>query len=241
VNTANTTAFSAAERAGQGTTTASLSLPAEAITNILQGTSTDWSKVPDTTGVAVTGATSLPIVLINREQGSGSRTSTDIFFTGDHCVGGATAIAESTAGTADYFSTGNVLSQANTLPGAITYASIDQAGSTSFPNMTLVAVNGIQPSNLNAAIGEYGDWFEATAVTGPNLSTLSAGQQGLIAALITAFQTESSAPQSAQVIAIPGDSTNAASLPVTGTLSGKIYINAFTRLGVSCNTPLIGL
>jgi hypothetical protein len=238
----NTTSagFTTAEKAGQGTTTASLSLPQEAITNILQGNSTDWSHVPDTTGAAVTGTTSTPITIINREQGSGSRTSTDIFFTGDHCAA-ATPIAESTAGTADFFSTGNVLAAANTVAGSITYASIDNAGSTSFPNLTLVAVNGVQPSNLNAASGEYGDWFEATAVTGSNFSSLSAGQQALINVLTSSFQTESSAPQATDVLAIPGVSTNAASLPVSGTLSGKIYINAFTRSGVSCNTPLIGL
>jgi hypothetical protein len=235
--------FTAAENAGHGTATASLNLPAEAIANVLQGTSSDWSRVPDTTGTAVTAA-SQPIVIVNREQGSGSRTSTDIFFTGDHCAPGSTPILESTAGTADFFSTGNVLATANTIPGAITYASIDNAG-TSFPNLTLVAVNGVAPTNLNAATGEYGDWFEATAVTGPNFASLSADQQGLINNLTTRFQTEATAPGGTQVLAIPGNSTNVASLPVTGTASvnnGKtIYINAFTRSGGSCTSPLIGL
>ncbi len=235
VNT-NSPAFSAAEKAGQGTATASLSLPFESITNILQGNSTDWSHVPDTSGNAV--GTTLPILIVNREQGSGSRTSTDIFFTDDHCSSAATAIAESTAGTADYFSTGNVLAAANGIPGAVTYASIDNAGSTKYPNLTLVAVNGVQPSNLNAASGEYGDWFEATAVTGANFSSLTTDQKGLVRLLISSFQTESTAPQSVQVLAIPGNSTNAASLPVSGTASGKIYINGFTRGGVSCNSPV---
>jgi hypothetical protein len=236
--------FTAAENAGHGTANATLSLPAEAIANILQGTSTDWSRVPDTAGSAVTAA-SEAISIVNREQGSGSRASTDIFFTGDHCAPGSTPILESTAGTADFFSTGNVLAAANTIPGAITYASIDNAGSASASNLTLVAVNGVAPTNLNAAIGDYGDWFEATVVTGPNFTGLSTDQKGLISFLTTQFQTEATAPGGTQVLAIPGNSTNAASLPVSGTASvnnGKtIYINAFTRSGGSCNSPLIGL
>jgi hypothetical protein len=243
VNT-NSSAFSTAEKAGQGTATASLNLPLEVVTNIFQAPAhvnvTNWDKIPDTSGTVVT-STSLPITIINREQGSGSRTATSIYLAGDECVKGAVSIKESTGGTADYFSTGNVLAAANTIPGSITYASIDNAGSTSFPNLTLVAINGIQPSNLNAAIGIYGDWFEATAVTGANYSSLSADQQGLITALTTAFQTESSAPGAADIIAIPGNSTNSASLPVSGTASVNsgvtIYINAFSRGGVSCNTP----
>jgi hypothetical protein len=239
VNT-NSSAFTTAEKAGQGTAAGTLNLPAETITNILQGNSTNWNNVPDTTGAAVTAA-SLPIVITNREQGSGSRTATSIFFTDDECNKNATSIAESTGGTADFFSTGNVLAAANGIPGSITYASIDNAGSTSFPNLTLVQVNGVTPSQLAAASGEYADWFEATGVTGPNFSSLTADQQGLIADLITSFQTEATAPNTPDILAIPGNSTNNASLPVTGTLANKIYINPFTRSGVSCNSPLSGL
>jgi hypothetical protein len=240
VNT-NSSAFSSAQKA-------SLNLSQETVTNILQhaegNSSANWDYFPDATGVAVTSS-SVPITIINREQGSGSRTATSIFFTGDECVKGTTSIKESTGGTADYFSTGNVLAAADALPGAITYASIDNAGSTSYPNLTLVAIHGVVPSNLAAAHGTYGDWFEATAVTGANLTSLSSDQQDLIADLITSFQTESSAPGAADILAIPGDSTNTASLPVTGTSSvnsGKtIYVNQFSRAGISCNTPAVFL
>lgn len=239
VNT-NSSAFSTAEKAGQGTATASLSLGQSTIAAILQGNQTNWNDVPDTSGNAVTSA-SLAITIVNREQGSGSRTSTDIFFTGDHCVSPLqTPIQESTGGTADYFSTGNVLAAANTIPGAITYASIDNAGSSSFPNLTLVAVNGVQPSNLNAAAGTYGDWFEATANTGSNFSSLSADQQGLINNLITAFETQATLPGAVDILANPN--YNTPSYPVSGTgvvISGKtVYINPYSRLGNSCNDPL---
>src|SRR5580658_2713803 len=108
VNT-NSSAFSTAEKAGQGTATASLRSEERRVAAILQGNQTNWNDVPDTSGNAV-ASSSLPITIVNREQGSGSRTATDLFFTGDHCSSVAqTAIQESTGGTADYFSTGNVL------------------------------------------------------------------------------------------------------------------------------------
>ncbi len=239
VNT-NSTAFSSAEKSGQGTATASLDLSQQTIAAILQGNQVNWNDVPDTSGNAVTSA-SLPITIVNREQGSGSRTATDLFFTGDHCSAlPQTAIQESTGGTADYFSTGNVLAAANTIPGSITYASIDNAGSSSYPNLTLVAVDNVQPSNLNAAAGTYGAWYEATVTTGSNYSSLSADQQGLIQGLITAFQTQATLPGAADILANPN--YNTPSYPVSGTgvtISGHtVYINPFSRLGNSCNDPL---
>jgi|HubBroStandDraft_2_1064218.scaffolds.fasta_scaffold49118_2 hypothetical protein len=239
VNT-NSTAFSTAEKAGQGTATASLNLGRDTIGAILQGNIANWNDAPDTGGNAVTSS-SLAITIVNREQGSGSRTATDIFFTGDHCSAVAqTAIAESTGGTADFFSTGNVLAAANTIPGSITYASIDNAGSSSFPNLTLVAVNGVNPTNLAAASGTYGDWYEATVTTGANFSSLTTDQQGLIQGLISAFETEATLPGTADILANPNYNTPA--YPVSGTgvvITGHtVYINPASRLGNSCNDPL---
>lgn len=97
----------------------------------------------------------------------------------------------------------------------------------------------MQPSNLNAAAGIYGDWFESQVTTGPNYSSLSADQQGLIQDLITAFQIEATVPGSAAVLANP--TYNTASYPVSGTevtVSGsRIYINPYSRIGNSCNDP----
>jgi hypothetical protein len=236
-------AFSASETGGQGKAPGqpnTLNLPKDSIANILQGNVANWNAVSDTNGNAVT-ATSQPIQIVNREQGSGSRTATSIFFTDDECSATATTIAESTGGTADFFSTGNVLAAANGIPGSITYASIDNAGSTSFPNLTLVNINGVVPSQLAAAAGEYGDWFEATGVTGANFSSLTADQQGLITDLIAAFQTQATAPNTADILAIPGNSTNTAALPISGTLANKILVNSYTRSGVSCNAPITAL
>jgi hypothetical protein len=240
VNT-NSTAFSTAEKAGQGTATASLALPTQTIANILQGGSGNWNDVPDLNGNIVASA-SLPIVIVNREQGSGSRTATDIFFTSDSCNKvSQTPIQESTAGTADYFSTGNVLAEANTIPGSITYASIDQAGS--YANLTLVAIDGVTPTNLAAAAGEYQDWFEATVVTGTNFGSLSADQKGLISYLTNAFQAVGTTPGGTDILANPNYNTPA--LPVSGTAQVNnghtIYVNPFSRGGNSCNQPAIFL
>jgi hypothetical protein len=223
--------FTAAEQA-------SLSLSKATITNILQGSTTDWSLASDTAGNPVTSGAS-PITIVNREQGSGSRTATAIYFTDDECNAAAVSIAESTAGTADFFSTGNVLSNANTVPGAITYASIDNAGS--YANLTLVSIDGIYPTNLAAAQGQYDFWYEATGVVNSKTS-LTPSQTSLISYLTTAFQTLSSAPHATDVLAIPGKGSpaNSASLPPTPNGSATvttIYVNPFTRKANSCAAP----
>jgi len=244
VNT-NSSAFSTAQKSGQGTANATLQLSHQTVANILQaaGGSTNWNDVSDTSGNVITG-TSLPILIMNREQGSGSRTATDIFFTTDSCNKVTQSpIFESTAGTADFFSTGNVLAAANTLPGAISYATIDNAGSTSFPNLTLVAINGVQPSNLNAASGAYGDWFEATVTTGKNFSSLSPDQQALITKLTTAFQAIATTPSAVDILANPNYNTPAWPITSTANSSGghTVYVNPYTRTGISCNVPGITL
>jgi hypothetical protein len=225
-------AFTAAEKA-------TLNLSKATITNLLQGNTTDWGSAEDTAGNAVTAA-GTPVTIINREQGSGSRTATSIYFTDDNCNSAAASILESTAGTADFFSTGNVLAAANIVPGAITYASIDNAGS--FANLTLVSVNGILPSNLAAAQGQYDFWYEATLVANSK-TTLTPSQTSLIAYLTPQFQTLATAPHAVDVLAIPGKGSpaNAATLPPTpnGSATVKtIYVNPFTRGGVSCKSPL---
>jgi hypothetical protein len=239
VNTSGTGIFSTAQQADQGksaaNTTGALSIPKSAITDILTGGSTDWNVVEGMNGSAISSNATTSIVIVNREQGSGSRTATSIYFTGDGC-GGSPGILESTGGTADYFSTGNVLSAANLVPGSITYASIDNAGSTSFPNLTLVAVNGIVPTNAQAANGPADEWYEATFVT-PSYSgfSLSADQTSLVTFLTKEFQAEATAPNAADNLVIPGKSGNAATLPPVA--SRGIYVNPYTRGGSSCNAP----
>jgi hypothetical protein len=106
--------------------------------------------------------------------------------------------------------------------------------------LTLVAVNGVNPTNLAAASGTYGDWYEATVTTGANFSSLTTDQQGLIQGLISAFETEATLPGTADILANPNYNTPA--YPVSGTgvvITGHtVYINPASRLGNSCNDPL---
>ncbi|HTV96593.1 MAG TPA: hypothetical protein VME42_11325 [Steroidobacteraceae bacterium] len=244
VNT-NSSVFSSAETAGQGKAccgNASLAMSKQQIADLLDGTTTDWSLASDINGNPV-ASSPLAVTIINREQGSGTRTSTSIFYVEDECntVGGK-KIVESTAGTGDYFSTGNVLAAANAVPGAITYTSIDQYGSSSYPNLTMVAVNGVQPSQLSAASGAYGEWFEATAVKPANFASLDSRIQNAANFIISQTQKESTMPHVVDVLAIPGIGGNKASLPVSGTADTTgggvaVYINPFTRSGVSCAIP----
>ena len=231
VNT-NSAAFSASEK-NNGATPGVLNISKAALTNVLQGNVTNWNSVPDTSGNAVAG--SQAITIVNREQGSGSRASVDMFFTGDGCQSGATPIKEVNP-TSDFFSTGNVLTAANTTPGSVTYASIDNFNTTTFPNLVLVNVDGISPSNLTAASGQYGLWYEATAVLSP---TLSGNSLALANIIIGVLQDIASEPHLVDVIAIPGNSNNTAALPVSSTADGSpaIYVNAYTRAGVSCAAP----
>jgi hypothetical protein len=255
VNT-NSTAFTSAERAGQGKSTGTLNLPTPTITSILQGFTVNWNAASDTNGNAVT-STSLPIVTLNLEQGAGARAATSIFFgTNVECVPDAVKIAESASGTSDYFSTGDVLAAANQTPGSITYATIDNAGSSNYPNLTLVNINGVQPSSLNAAAGEYSDWFEVTLNQGS--AELSSSQMALINQLTSYLQSSNSyclawiVGEGCEYSSIPlagvdilfNPTYNAAALPITSTAytpypaTGPVYTNSFTRSGTSCNTPV---
>jgi hypothetical protein len=208
------------------------------ITNLLQGNVIDWTHVEDVNGSAIS-TTATPVAIVNREAGSGSRTSAAIYFTGDECVTGASSISDIPGGTSDFFSTGDVLAKANTTAGAITYASIDNLNTTKYPNLVLVGINGITPSNLAAAQGQYDFWFEATDVYSPTLT----GNPLLVAQYLEGkAQAIATAPHLVDILAIPGASTNVAGLPAaTANGSPVIYVNPFTRSLVSCATPFSGL
>ena len=98
-------------------TTNPLKLSTSMVANILTKTVTNWSLVTDTAGAAV-ATSSVPIVIVNREVGSGSRAATDLLITGDACQTQGKPISEQLAVTktsnpnVDYFATGDVLGAA---------------------------------------------------------------------------------------------------------------------------------
>jgi hypothetical protein len=212
-----------------------VNIPKSVLTNLLNGGITNWENAQDTGGNTL--ATSLAVAVVDREAGSGSRAGAAIYFPQDECnvtVTAATSIVDPSKGSSDYFSTGNVLSAANVTAGGITYASIDNFNTTSYPNLALVWIDGIQPSNLTAAEGQYDYWFEATAITNPSLVGNAAN---LASFIVSALQTEATAPHAVDIMANPF--YNTPSLPISGTANGSptIYISAYSRGGVSCATP----
>jgi hypothetical protein len=218
-----------------------LNLSTQMVANILTKQVTDWSAVTDTGGNQVSSV-SIPIVIVNREQGSGSRAATDQLIAGDVCQAGGAKIAEASKNAVDFFSTGDVLNALNTVGGGISYASIDNAVHS---NETLVNLNGVTPTNLNAAGGSYPFWVESTFTTNPN----AVADAALLTYLTSSMQAIGTAPHLGSILANPGVGGNTAHVDVvnhgntaTGSLTGlgsaKIYVNPFSRSKVTCTVPL---
>jgi hypothetical protein len=228
---------------GTGITTP-VHLSKASVANILSGTYSDWTTVPDAiTGSPVaSGVASSPITRVDREPGSGTRTATNIYFLGYGC--GTLNSIPLTPGEALNFSTGDELTAANKAGGAIAYTSIDQllnpSNSSKYPNLVLAELSGdLATNNQIAAAGLYDFWFEATAV--PNTAALGTSASASIAAYIEANLPKiGTAPSSPDVLAIPGFAGNTATLPLAN--NGKagtseVFVNVFTRSGSSCNVP----
>jgi ABC-type phosphate transport system substrate-binding protein len=214
-----------------------LKLSQQTVQQILTHKIRNWNLVTDVAGNSVASG-SIPITIVNREKGSGSRTATDLLIAGDSCTTGGGILFDA-AGATDFFSTGDVLSNASGTPGAITYATIDQSAS----NMVQVWLNGVQPTNLNAASGAYPFWVEAEFV----VNGASTADVNVVNFITAALQTEATAPHVADVLAIPGVPSGAgnvahavinnsiSTVPALGAAS--IYVNPFTRGGVTCSAP----
>lgn len=222
----------------QGQTFTGVNLSKQSAANILQGNYSDWANVPDAiTGNPVSSASST-IKRINREPGSGTRTATNIFFLNYQC--GSPVSIPPIPGETLNFSTGEELTLANNTPGSIAYTSIDQilnpANGTKFTNLVLATIDGVTPSNLAAATGRYGFWFEATLVP-------ETGVAGNSLALSNYLQTNlpklAIAPQVPHVMVIPGLGGNTPTTPLTsiGAGTGQIFVNPYSRGGNSCSVP----
>ena len=211
---------------------------------ILGETLTDWSSVEDCATHAPVASGSVPITIVNREAGSGSRAATSIFWLNDECSSTGAGIVDDQ--NTDYFSTGNVLAAAATTNGAITYASIDNNGAQA--NLTMASINNVAPTNLAAAQGLYPFWVQSTLVT-PSYS-IGAEANSISAFFQADLANGNTAPHTAQINLIPGTSaTNTApSIPVSATANTcsnaactthgtqAIYVNPFAKTP-TCNTP----
>ncbi len=213
-------------------------LSKQAVSDILTGGYADWASVPAAPTVAgltsmngagpgVASAAGTAVVVCNREAGSGTRTGTTLFFLGDECTSAASPLADITP-PADNFSTGDEITCVKNNPGAIGYVSIDkQAGLPA--GVVAVALDGVLPSNTKAALGQYTWVFEASLNKNKNANANNTAFYNYYLPKIQALAT---APQSAQVLAIPGLAGNTATLPLT--TSGVIATSLYSRSGDSC-------
>jgi ABC-type phosphate transport system substrate-binding protein len=232
-----------------------LNLSRQMIASILTAQVTDWSQVVDVAGNAVTSGP-LPIKIVNREFGSGSRAATDILLVGDGCgSAGAPATLSTSAKGTRYFATGDVLKAANSIAGAITYATIDNTppGASGTANLSFVSIGGVAPSNLAAAAGTYPFWVEAQYVN----NTTNTHADGLaVNTIIASLQNQATTAALFDVDAIPNVSsalgtgplnTGGGTIHLNPTSSGvvpsgggtvTVYLNPYTRSGTTCANPI---
>jgi ABC-type phosphate transport system substrate-binding protein len=235
-----------------------LDLPKQQIANLYQGNYSNWNQVDLANNTAV-GVNAAPVIC-NREIGSGTRAETDIFLYGDGCISGAETLpdlAGSSIGTqvqpTDNFQTIAELDCVNSHNNAIGYVSIDNFaktaanGSASFPNAWPITIDGVSAypggpnagnGALNAAVGAYDDWFEASINLNANASAVG---NAFFTNLETALGSlNANVGSSYQVMAIPDNiPANTATTPVTVGAHG-VYVNEFTRGGNSCHVPAHG-
>ena len=227
------------------------SLPKEQIAGIFDALVTDWANVATgATSSATVTATSTPIVICNREIGSGTRAEADVFLNGDGCNGVGTPLALTDVaglpfGTLtepnDNFQTAAELDCVNRNPNAIGYVSIDnysKLGTTVAPNVNSIAVSGTPASQLNGATGVYSDVFEASL--NENASA-SADGKTWYTDLVPILQAVNTTPKSGQVLAIPGQPAgNTPSLPLQVGSPSTEFTSLFNRGGGAGNscTPL---
>jgi hypothetical protein len=200
----------------------------------------DWSKVNLGNGnKAVAAAT--PIVVCNREVGSGSRAALDLYLTEDGCNSLASsgvlydyALAGVAGEPADNFATSLELDCVNKVSNAIGYVSVDNYGKigNTYANIKQISVDYVAANNLNSAVGIYDFWYEAYITEN---STASAIGKNFYTAAIPKLQAIGTTTSSAQVNAIPGTAGNTVSYPPV--LTGKDYVSDFTRGGNSCSVP----
>ena len=226
-------------------------LPKEQIAAIFDGSVVDWANVSTGTSSGHVTATSTPIVVCNREVGSGTRSQADVFLNGDGCNGVGTVsilsevqgqVVKTPGGTItepnDNFQTAAELDCVNGHQNSIGYVSIDK-----FPgagaNSNKITVSGAAATQINAATGVYSDVFEASINL--NASASSDGNT-FYTALSNTLSAVNNVPKSGQILAIPGavGTTNAAKIPLQQGSPSTEFTSLFQRspsAGNSC-TPL---
>jgi ABC-type phosphate transport system substrate-binding protein len=214
-----------------------LNLSREAGAAIFSGSYTDWSEVANAAGGAVSSVPA-PITVVSREAGSGTRTGVSMYFLGQNCSTQPLAYVDNFPSLEGY-TTDEVLTYASTIPGAITYASIDNTKA----GLTLVQLSRVTPSNLAAATGQYDWWY--TAYTQREAAIASPGGLALFNWLKAGeLQNLLTAPERPDIVAIPNIGTNGPGssnvqiVPLLYTITATpVYLTPYSRGTSNCNIP----
>lgn len=218
-----------------GASSGATSLTSQQIASALNSASApDWHSFVNTIPAGN------PLVVCHRDLGSGTRTAADVVFTQDGCNGvGAVSHLNDLVPANDSFSTGDVLACVNNTANSIGYVSVDnfsKVGAAPYASTKVLLVDGIQPSNQITASTGWSYAVEAAA----NYNTTFL-HNAFLNHVVSDLQTLATAPQSAQVNAIPGLSTNVTNPNADAPLkSGSIYVTSWGRAVKSFNscTPI---
>jgi hypothetical protein len=200
-----------------------LALNRSSVSAIFQGLVADWNSVPKADGSGFVSAASVPIVICNRDNGSGTRASA-AFYSNNYLCGGP-GLAN-TGGLPVNASTGAELTCIAGGPGRIGYATY--AGASNPAGTSLVTVNGNSPSVINAATGQYEFWYEATFNNGAALTGLDANLANVLTARVRTAANLTAANTSG--LALADFNT-----PVTPVVDPIRAVAITTHNGSSCN------
>ncbi|HVY23175.1 MAG TPA: hypothetical protein VG962_07470 [Steroidobacteraceae bacterium] len=220
-----------------GGSSTTVSISKQSLTSIFNGFYTDWSQVPKADGSGFFSAGAINVC--NRDVGSGTRAGAGIYFEG---VGCSTAPYQLISTPTINASTGAEISCIGGTAGSVGYANIQNlpvsaGGTSALPaNTSIVWIDGVEPSPLTAATGNYDYWFEATFNSGSALASHPV-ENAMATYLIGRLQDATTLPgttASPSVIALPVG-VNVPTLPQADN-SHPVAIGS--RSGNSCQAPV---
>jgi len=132
------------------------SLTTGQLKGVFDGTVTNWKQV---------GGADLPVKIVARTTGSGTRRAFDTYILGGNepaassydCVR-KNAIPDAKVTKCEVSDTDTLLSRVDSVPGAIGYAQISDAATSNSANVKTIAINGWDPSFGDVESGSYPFW-----------------------------------------------------------------------------------
>jgi hypothetical protein len=101
-------------------------------------------------------------------------------------------------------------------------------------NGNTISIDGIAPSQTNAALGSYQYYMEST-FNSPTLYAVPAGEAALATALTSRLQLNATAPAGASIVSLPANG-NIPTLPLTVSTAG-VPIALGSKSGNNCFLP----